>query len=245
MSALFVLVGTVLIAFLASMCVVIPSLQPSTQDVHLLFLFMGGSGGVTIAVVYVLYTQQVMQWSNSLRWTLWSIILLTVLLVFVNVYFTAQLMFISPHDLVLTTSLLVFSSVIAAISAIFIAGTLTDRIRRLGEATKRLAHGQLDTRLKVRGNDELAQLAALFNQMAQQLESVDQQKRLLEQSRRDLIAWVSHDLRTPLASISDERGNARRGRQRCRDGAALPASNSARSRASGAFDRRSVRDQSD
>jgi signal transduction histidine kinase len=37
--------------------------------------------------------------------------------------------------------------------------------------------------------------------MAQMLEEVDREKRLLEQSRRDLVAWASHDLRTPLASV--------------------------------------------
>jgi signal transduction histidine kinase len=37
--------------------------------------------------------------------------------------------------------------------------------------------------------------------MADSLQKIDQQKRLVERTRRDLIAWVSHDLRTPLASL--------------------------------------------
>lgn len=44
-------------------------------------------------------------------------------------------------------------------------------------------------------------LASTFNQMAEQLEAVDSKQRELEQLRADLIAWVGHDLQTPLASI--------------------------------------------
>jgi signal transduction histidine kinase len=55
--------------------------------------------------------------------------------------------------------------------------------------------------LDVRGNDELAYLTRRFNKMASDLQQVEEQKRQLEQSRRNLVAWVSHDLRTPLASM--------------------------------------------
>jgi signal transduction histidine kinase len=198
---LLALIVTVVAAFAAAMIVVVPVLNPPLQDVQLLFLFMGGSGGATVGVVYVLYKKRLAQWFNSLRWTLLAIILLTVLLVFLNVFVTAQLMFISAHDLVLTTGLLIFAGMIAVISALLIASSLIERIHVLGEATQRLARGELHTRLKAEGNDELAQLAALFNQMAAQLEVIDREKRLLEQSRRDLVAWASHDLRTPLAAV--------------------------------------------
>ena len=55
--------------------------------------------------------------------------------------------------------------------------------------------------MKISGNDEIAQLAGTFNAMAKSLQEVDEQKRQLEQTRRDLTAWVSHDLRTPLTSM--------------------------------------------
>ncbi|NWG15265.1 MAG: hypothetical protein HXY41_01395, partial [Chloroflexi bacterium] len=122
------LVFTVVVAFAAAMIVVVPALNPPLQDVQLLFLFMGGSGGATVGVVYMLYKKRLAQWFTSLRWTLLTIILLTVLLVFVNVFVTAQLMFISAHDLVLTTGLLIFAGMIAVISALLIAGSLIERI---------------------------------------------------------------------------------------------------------------------
>jgi signal transduction histidine kinase len=195
------LLATVLVAFVAAMLIVVPVLQPPLEDLQLLLVFMGGSGVATAGLIYVLYRQRLLQRFRSLRWALLAIILLTVLLVFVNVFVTAQLMFISQHDLILTTALLIFAGLIATASVILIAGSLTERIEHLGGAVRRMARGDLRTRLAVDGNDELAGLAALFNHMAEQFEAVDREKALLEQSRRDLVAWASHDLRTPLASI--------------------------------------------
>ncbi|NJL25603.1 MAG: hypothetical protein HC902_10800, partial [Calothrix sp. SM1_5_4] len=59
------------------------------------------------------------EWFSSIRWTLLATIVLTVLLIFVNVWLTAQLMFISNYDLILTTALLVFASVISCCVGIF------------------------------------------------------------------------------------------------------------------------------
>jgi signal transduction histidine kinase len=53
----------------------------------------------------------------------------------------------------------------------------------------------------VNGRDEVASLSLTFNQMAEQLQAADQKQRELDTMRRDLIAWVSHDLQTPLASM--------------------------------------------
>jgi signal transduction histidine kinase len=51
------------------------------------------------------------------------------------------------------------------------------------------------------GQDELAELADAFNQMAAQLEMAEQQQRELISLRQELVTWVGHDLRTPLTSI--------------------------------------------
>ncbi len=189
------------LAFTIAMLIVIPELKPPANDIRLLSTFMAGTGGLTLAVVYLLYRGGLVRWFGSLRWTLLTTIVLTVVLIFANVWVTAQLMFISAHDLVLTTALLIFAGLIAIISVSFMASTLTDRIQALGQAAQRLAQGDLKTRINDKGNDELAQLARTFNLMANSLQEVDEQKQMLEQARRDLIAWVSHDLRTPLAAI--------------------------------------------
>jgi signal transduction histidine kinase len=68
-------------------------------------------------------------------------------------------------------------------------------------AAEKLAEGDLQTRVSASGRDEIAALANTFNQMAEQLETVDKKQRELERLRADLIAWVGHDLQTPLASV--------------------------------------------
>jgi hypothetical protein len=92
---------------------VIPTLNPPAEDMGFLILFMTTTGVLTISVAYILYRLGLVSWFRSLRWSLLVTIILTVLLIFINVWVTAQLMFIEPHDLALTTGLLVFAGMTA------------------------------------------------------------------------------------------------------------------------------------
>lgn len=198
---LFLLGGAIVFALTISILFIVITLNPPMQDIQLLLIYMGGSSTVTVGGVYILYKRGWIGHLTSLRWALLIIILITVVLVFANVYFTLHLMYISQHDMMLTTGLLVFAGILAFISAMLIASSLIERIHHLNQASEKLAHGELHTRVNIDGNDEIAQLATMFNYMAKTLEETHTQQQLLEQSRRDLIAWASHDLRTPLAAI--------------------------------------------
>ncbi len=143
-------------------------------------------------------------WFNRLprlQWSLLAVYLLAGVLVFLNVWIIARMMFASSHDLMLATILLVFATGIAAAVGIFLSAALTDRILTLNRAAERIARGELDTRVIVEGRDELAQLTRSFNAMAAQLELAQQKQQELDMLRRELVAWVSHDLRTPLTSM--------------------------------------------
>ncbi|HHS97997.1 MAG TPA: HAMP domain-containing protein [Chloroflexi bacterium] len=67
-------------------------------------------------------------------------------------------------------------------------------LRRLTVASQAIAAGDLSARAPVRGRDEVAQLAAAFNQMAESLERA-------EEARRHQTADIAHELRTPLTVI--------------------------------------------
>jgi signal transduction histidine kinase len=123
------------------------------------------------------------------------------ILTFFNVWFSARLMFASEHDLLLASVLLVFAGGMAMALGYFLSSTMTDRIHLLQKAAGKLAQGNLETRVPVSGRDEVAALAQSFNQMASQLQAADEKQHELEGMRADLIAWISHDLQTPLASI--------------------------------------------
>ena len=102
------------------------------------------------------------------------------------------------------------NSAIAAAVAIAISlllGLLASRgvllpLRRLGIAARRLGAGKLDTRVEVRGNDEVADVSRTFNETADALERSIAELRSLEASSRRFVADVSHELRTPLTAMT-------------------------------------------
>ncbi len=171
------------------------------EDLSTLLIVMAVIGVASIVGGYVAYRLRLARWLHSLRWALLATLALTVALIFLNVWVTAHLMFISEYDLMVTALLLVFAGGIALIFGFFVFGAITESIRELARAAEQIAQGKLETRLDVRGNDELAEFGETFNWMAQSLQEVDEQKRKLDQQRRDLIAWASHDLRTPITSM--------------------------------------------
>jgi two-component system, OmpR family, sensor histidine kinase SaeS len=86
------------------------------------------------------------------------------------------------------------SALTAIVAALLLARTIADSIDRVREASVELAHGNLGARAPGGGPAELAELAASFNEMGANL------NRLFD-TRRELVAWASHDLRTPLANM--------------------------------------------
>lgn len=91
---------------------------------------------------------------------------------------------------------------LTAVLALLAAGTVLRPVRRLGLATRRLANGRLETRVPVKGRDELADLANDFNETADALQSSVSALREQEARARRFVADVSHELRTPLAAMT-------------------------------------------
>jgi two-component system, OmpR family, sensor histidine kinase BaeS len=83
------------------------------------------------------------------------------------------------------------------LNAALIARWLSRRLRVLGEGTAAIAQGDYGVRLPAQGHDELAQLALAFNHMATSLQAA-------QQARRQWIADIAHELRTPLATLRAE-----------------------------------------
>lgn len=74
-------------------------------------------------------------------------------------------------------------------------------IRMTRQVAERLAAGRLQERLRVRGEDDLARLAASFNQMASNLQKQIRQLEELSRVQRQFASDVSHELRTPLTTV--------------------------------------------
>ncbi len=75
------------------------------------------------------------------------------------------------------------------------------RLRALEQAAQRLGDGDLGARAPQKGGDEIARVAAAFNRMAGELETRDAALRTSDALRRQMMADVSHELKTPLTAM--------------------------------------------
>ena len=98
---------------------------------------------------------------------------------------------ILQKQLIITTVVLL---VLALAISFIISRTLTKPILRIEKATRRIAEGDYSVKLDVASGDEIGSLAESVNYMTGELSKTDE-------LRKDLIANVSHDLRTPLSLI--------------------------------------------
>lgn len=121
--------------------------------------------------------------------------------IFVTLLVTTRLMFLSAHDAWLSLTIVICATCVSIAFGYFIAVSLTDGINDINRAAQQVKQGNLNAQADDHGNDEIAALARAFNEMTTQLRHMREQEAKLDQMRRDLIAWVSHDLRTPLTGI--------------------------------------------
>lgn len=85
-------------------------------------------------------------------------------------------------------------AILAVILATWVARRVGRRLDRLGEAARAVASGDFSVRAPLEGEDDVAQLGAVFNDMAARLEGGRRRE-------RDFLMSVGHDLRTPLTTL--------------------------------------------
>lgn len=93
------------------------------------------------------------------------------------------------------------ASLLAALLGLVVSRRLTAPLHNLTVATGRMSQGDLSARAPVQGQDEIAQLAAQFNQMAARLESSFADLAAERDTLRRFIADASHELRTPVTAL--------------------------------------------
>jgi signal transduction histidine kinase len=129
----------------------------------------------------------------TLRLQLAGLALLAVVLPLSGVLASGWVMF-HMHDDAKILTVSAASALSAVLAALVLARLIRRPLERLRADAARLAAGDLSTRAPETGPGELAEMGAAFNEMAASVE------RLFE-ARRELVAWASHDLRSPLASM--------------------------------------------
>ncbi|HEY2261195.1 MAG TPA: HAMP domain-containing sensor histidine kinase [Streptosporangiaceae bacterium] len=115
---------------------------------------------------------------------------------------TAQAMFLSAHDLRVVMMVCVVAAVVAAGFGCLLGRQLQASSLALRLAARSL--GDEDGGYRPPAGPMTAELAALSRELAETSEKLKESRgreHALEQSRRQLVSWVSHDLRTPLAGL--------------------------------------------
>ncbi|MDN5865274.1 MAG: HAMP domain-containing histidine kinase, partial [Gammaproteobacteria bacterium] len=100
--------------------------------------------------------------------------------------------------------------VLSALVGLLLFALLTRRFSRLTRAVQRFADGDYATRIPVRSNDEIGRTARAFNNLAATIEAQVSALHENDRQRRELVANLSHDFRTPLTAL---RGYAEKLRQ--------------------------------
>ena len=88
----------------------------------------------------------------------------------------------------------IIAAVVALVMVRFLARGMTSPLREMAAATSAMAKGDYDPRVSTTSRDEVGELARAFNQMAAELAETDR-------VRRDLVANVTHELRTPITAL--------------------------------------------
>jgi signal transduction histidine kinase len=130
----------------------------------------------------------------TVRLQLLGLALLAVLLPLLVVLLSGWVMFHMGDD-VKILAVAAASASAATAAALVLGDSIARSVERLRAASVKVAAGDLTARAPDTGPRELAELGRAFNEMAASLES-------LFDARRELVAAASHDLRTPIASIS-------------------------------------------
>ena len=113
----------------------------------------------------------------------------------------AQAMFLSPHDLTVVTTVVAMAAVVSLATALLLGRWVVARSRALALAARAFGDGGDFAAPDGAATAELAALSRELAATSAKLAASRERERALEASRRELVAWISHDLRTPLAGL--------------------------------------------
>ncbi len=112
----------------------------------------------------------------------------------VTIALFVAMMFVSSHDALFTLLAAGYCAALAVWAGWFLSRRVLDDLRAVGTSLTAVGAGRRDVRLAVDGDDEVTRLAREVEAMVERLART-------EAARNDLVAAVSHDLRTPITSL--------------------------------------------
>ncbi|MEU5085225.1 HAMP domain-containing sensor histidine kinase [Streptomyces sp. NPDC021356] len=125
----------------------------------------------------------------------------TVTAMFAGTLLVSSAMLLSDHDLWVVTVVCAMAAVVSLAVALVLGRGVVKGSRALAEAARALGDGGGFTPPAEPPVAELAELSRELSATSARLAASRERERALEASRRELVAWISHDLRTPLAGL--------------------------------------------
>ena len=185
------------VAALAGAAAVAAAYGPGPAEIMLVLLI--GMGAVALLTAHLVAGRR--ERLGPLRRQFSFAIVVAVAQMLLIALVVAFFMFLSFHDALMMSVVVAFTGVMAVRAAqLMSAGVLRD-VETVRDGLSAVGRGARDVDLRTAGHDEIAQLAADANAMVARLDAEEQARGAAEAARRDLIAAVSHDLRTPLTSL--------------------------------------------
>jgi signal transduction histidine kinase len=114
---------------------------------------------------------------------------------------TTRLMFVSEHDALIVSAIVLGAGLVAFRVAGLVAGAVARDVSSVSAALTAVGEGERGLRIGSAARDEIGDLARSADAMADRLAEGERARDAAESARRELVAAVSHDLRTPIASL--------------------------------------------
>ncbi|GAA1269181.1 HAMP domain-containing sensor histidine kinase [Kitasatospora nipponensis] len=138
---------------------------------------------------------------RSVALSLFTVAVVTVLAMTAGTLAVAQAMFLSHHDLGVVITVTCMAAVVSLVTAAIVGRQVVAGSRALALAARTVGSDAGFAAPAGPLGSELAQLSGELAATSARLAESREREQALESSRRELIAWISHDLRTPLAGL--------------------------------------------
>lgn len=168
----------------------------SSETLAVIGIAAGWSVAVGLAGAVLAWTVR----RRSVRWSAAILGLVAVGGITAGIVGTARAMFLSEHDFAVVITVCVVSGLVSVGFALWLGERVVGAARGLRNAATRLGEGGQFV-APTGGPREFAEISRELTRSRDRLRAATERERRLEESRRELVAWVSHDLRTPLAGI--------------------------------------------
>jgi signal transduction histidine kinase len=139
--------------------------------------------------------------AGSLRRQFALVVAIVVAPVLVGLVVGDALMVVSGRGVAIVAAIVLGAGLIAIVAARMVAGGIMRDVEAIRDGLTAVGRGAREVTIETGAHDELGQLAAAANAMIYQLREEEAGRDQSEAARRDLIAAVSHDLRTPITSL--------------------------------------------